>query len=131
NKATRDGTDVLIHFSLLGEQARCQHPNLTAAYLGNLSRLGVIEIPLFYQYTDQGVYKPLEEAPAIVTLKQQIESDATRTAVITRQAAKPTPMGMQFMRACVIPHESKRPSRKRDPQQTAQSDIPEAGGTSC
>lgn len=126
----KGGLDVLMHFSLLGEQARCQHPHLTPSYLSNLSRLGIIEIPTFFQYTAENVYKSLEEHPTIQALKKQIEA-TNRRAEINKQGARLTPLGRQFINACVVPHDKKRAPRRPDPQPEAQADGPASGGSAA
>lgn len=56
----RGGQDVLVHFSTLGEEAGCQFPDAVPKYIDNLSRLGLTEVPAFFEYTSPGVYQHLE-----------------------------------------------------------------------
>ena len=52
----RGGRDVLVHFSLLGWEAGCEFPDMTPAYIDNLCRLGLTEVPTFSEYTAPGIY---------------------------------------------------------------------------
>lgn len=108
NDAAKGGKDVLAKVSLLGIEAGCQHPELTPAYLDNLARLGLIEIPQFMTYTDTSVYKPLEEHPQVVAIRAQIDSVAEQKSVVSRHGAFVTPFGKNFISACVIDHEQVR-----------------------
>lgn len=127
----KGGVDALVHFSLLGQQAGCQYINLIPSYLSNFVRLGIIEIPTFFTYTDEKLYEPLEKHPTVTVIKAQIESNQTRKAVINREGARITPLGRQFINACVVPHESKRPVRNDGAQQHAQADDPASDGAAA
>jgi hypothetical protein len=50
------GREVLVHFSHLGNIAGCQYPHMTPTYIDNLCRLGLAEVPAFWEYTAKGVY---------------------------------------------------------------------------
>ena len=65
---------VLRHFSLLGHEADCANPDQTPSYIDNLCRLGLIELPAYAWYANQGVYDVLERHDAIVKLRSDIQS---------------------------------------------------------
>lgn len=99
----RGGLDILSNFSLLGVEAGVELPEMTAAYLDNLCRLGLAEIPsLSFSYTAKGLYDPLESHPLVLELKQQIESDPTTTFEIQRGGLRVTSLGKQFAAICVL-----------------------------
>ena len=104
----KGGKDVLPHVSLLGFEAQCQHPELTPAYLDNLSRLGLIEIPPMVTYTDVNVYKALEEHPQVVAIRAQIDSIPQQESSVSRHSAFVTQLGRHFISACVVDHDQLR-----------------------
>lgn len=96
------GKDVLVNFSHLGLMAGCEFPQLTPTYIDNLCRLGLTEIPAFYEFTAKGVYEPLESAPEVQQTKARIESNPELRAVINRKGLRVTELGKQFARVCVL-----------------------------
>ena len=111
NDAGKGGKDVLPRVSLLGFEAGCQHPELTPAYLDNLCRLGLLDIPQFMAYTDPNIYKQLEEHPQVASIRAQIDATPEQKSVVTRQGAFVTQLGRQFIFACVIDHEQLRATK--------------------
>lgn len=107
----RGGIDLVPHFSLLGQQAGCQFPNSVPTYIDNLVRLGLCEIPEFFEYTSPGVYEPLEKHPTVEALKKRFESDEKWNVSLERKGIKVTSLGKQFASACITPHEKKRPAK--------------------
>jgi hypothetical protein len=99
----RGGNEVLVNFSLLGVEAGVEFPQLTPAYLDNLCRLGLAEIPgMGYEYTAKGVYEPLENHPEVLSTKQQIELDPARVCEMMRGGLRVTTLGKQFAQVCVL-----------------------------
>jgi hypothetical protein len=96
------GQDMLVNFSLLGNQARLEFPQLVPTYIDNLCRLGLSEIPSMFQYTTQGVYDPLENAEVVLKMKSQIESNDEWRCSISRKGLRVTELGKQFARICVL-----------------------------
>lgn len=101
------GLDVLVHFSLLGWEAGCDLPEITPAYINNLCRLGLTEIPPLVTYTKPGIYDPLEKHPQVESIKTSIETDEKWRAVVQRQTLSVTQLGKQFCGVCVISHDQK------------------------
>ncbi len=97
------GKDVLVHYSHLGTVAGCEFPHMTPTYLDNLCRLGLAEIPPFFEYTSKGVYDALENDPMVETTKASIKSNAEIQPVIERKQLRVTELGKQFARVCVVP----------------------------
>jgi Abortive infection alpha len=96
------GLDVIVNFSLLGEIAQCEYPQLTPSYIDNICRLGLAEIPAMYEYTKVGLYDSLENAPEIQKIKLQIEQDSEYSFSVERRGLRVTELGKQFARICVL-----------------------------
>ncbi len=92
---------MLVNFSLLGEMAGCEFNHLVPAYIDNLCRLGLAEIPPMWIYMSPGVYDPLEKAPVIEDIKAQIELNPELRANIERRGLRVTELGKQFANVCV------------------------------
>lgn len=107
-KNGKGGVDALVNFSTLGEESNVENLYLVPNYIDNLCRLGLIEVPMFFTYTAENIYEPLENHPKIVELKSQIEADPERKPEIERRGLRVTQLGKQFISACVIDHETKR-----------------------
>lgn len=97
------GKEVLVHYSHLGNLAGCQYPHLTPTYIDNLCRLGLAEVPTFWEYTSKGVYDALENDPVIKAHKASIESNTEIQPVLERKGLKVSELGKQFARICVVP----------------------------
>lgn len=97
----RGGKEVLVNFSHLGDIAGCEYRHLVPAYLDNLCRLGLAEIPPMFVYMSPGVYDPLENSPVIQTLKSQIEQNPELRPNVERRGLRVTELGKQFARICV------------------------------
>ncbi len=108
----------LHHFSLLGEQAGCDRPERTPAYLDNLRRLGLVEIRPTRVTDDVRMFQELELHPTVAAARARIEAEpAVRigplsediVADIQYQSLFVTPFGQQFRTACFF-----RPDRATD-----------------
>lgn len=100
-EAKKGGNDVLVNFSLLGEIAGCEFNHLVPAYIDNLCRLGLAEIPPMWAYMSPGVYDPLENSPVVTVVKKQIEQNPEIKASVERRGLRITELGKQFARVCV------------------------------
>jgi hypothetical protein len=110
----RGGQDVLLNFSLLGYEAGCEFPQLTPAYIDNLCRLGLAEIPTFFEYTAVGVYDPLEKRPEVLAVKESLEANEKWNVTIQRRGLRVTILGKQFCHVCVVSHDQKGLPRKNE-----------------
>lgn len=97
----RGGKDVLVNFSLLGEAAGCEFNHLVPAYIDNLCRLGLAEVPAMWAYMSPSVYDSLEKSPVIVAVKSQIELNPEFKANVERRGLRVTELGKQFAHICV------------------------------
>lgn len=106
------GRDVLRHFSLVGEEAGCEYPELTPNYLDNLCRLGLAEIPETRQLawfkragetlTGDEIYESLEASPSAQRVVSDIESLEDQRPNIVKLLIRRTDLGVQFLEACVV-----------------------------
>ena len=96
------GKEVLVRYSHLGSIAGCEYPHMTPTYIDNLCRLGLAEVPTFWEYTTKGVYDSLENDPHVKARKASIESNAEIQPVIERKGLRVTELGKQFARVCVV-----------------------------
>lgn len=95
------GREVLVNFSQLGKIAGCEYQHLTPAYIDNLCRLGLAEVPTMFQYTAKGVYDVLENDAVVQKHKTDIEKNPEHIAVLERKRLRITELGKQFVRICV------------------------------
>lgn len=92
-------TIVLRHFSKVGENAGCEHLQLVPAYLDNLIRMGLCEIPSGWAYTDDSLYSGLVEDPEIIAIVDKYKR-AEREVDFRKLALHVTDFGYQFALAC-------------------------------
>ncbi len=103
NKTLMDGhTTELRNFSQIGHRAGCEFMHLVPAYLDNLVRLGLCEIPEGTSYTNDEWYRPLVENPIVTELIAKIEK-SNCSADIVKGAVLVTDFGRQFALACCPP----------------------------
>ena len=100
------GYDVRVrNFSFIGREAECEHPKLTPSYLGNLARLGLIDLPDkamgVPRLTGDELYAELEADSEIDEIRAEAAHDETRL-VIVKGICELTDFGEQFCNACVI-----------------------------
>ena len=101
-KDTGGSSAVLTNYSHFGKASECQYPELTPAYLTNLCRLGILDIPIFGQYTEDHVYKSLASDPIVKLNIEKIESHPNVTAGIEKKVVNITDFGWKFVDTCVI-----------------------------
>ncbi len=68
NKTISDGHQIVLrNFSQIGQRAGCEHIHLVPAYLDNLVRMGLCEIPEGMAYSSDTWYSPLINHPEILS----------------------------------------------------------------
>ncbi len=88
------------NYSNIGLSAGCNMPTLTPAYLDNLIRLWLLEIPPLVHLSDDNYYIPLEDNDEITKIKAaMIDSN---TVSFQRKKIQLTSFGLQFCELCVI-----------------------------
>lgn len=101
---TKEGGYIITHRNIttLGVEAGCQHPQLTSNYLGNLDRLGLIDIPFGVRIKDDKAYEALLEHPQIKKIIKSQTQEGSTTCEAEKRKVEVTVYGNQFIRACVI-----------------------------
>lgn len=90
------------HFSTLGEDAKCEHPEMILSYLDNLRRLGLVEFSAKSYYEPaHGEMLKLESHPRVQKFIADYKDDPNSTLEIIRESISVTNLGRQFCRACV------------------------------
>ncbi|MEI7534930.1 MAG: DUF4393 domain-containing protein [Verrucomicrobiae bacterium] len=93
---------ILPHYALVGFDAGCVHPHFIQRYLDNLARLGIVEIPAtgFVTISNKEAYKPLENAPQILQIKERFSKQGNKVEV-AYGIVRRTPFGIAFIEACI------------------------------
>lgn len=100
NKEKEGYVTLKTNFTLLGEKARLQYPEITPSYLSNLERLMIIQCSsgsLQDSYVDKEIYKPLEEHEEIKKWKDTSTEEEKIETV--KGTIKITDFGEMFMDA--------------------------------
>ena len=103
----------LRHFSLLGTQAGCEHPERVPMYIDNLCRLGLTELRPVRIADDTRSFRPMEDHAQVKAAIARIEArvpelegaqpsgdDNRVVADVQRAALYVTAFGRQFYEAC-------------------------------
>lgn len=96
------GKEILINFSHLGQEAKCEYPDMTPTYINNICRLGLAEVPTFWEYTYKDAYETLQNDPQVAEFRRAIEQNPKIQPVIERKGLRVTELGKQFTSVCVI-----------------------------
>ncbi|ESS72311.1 hypothetical protein MGMO_61c00220 [Methyloglobulus morosus KoM1] len=88
--------------SQVGVLSNCKHPQLTANYLDNLCRLGILEIPSGQRINDPKAYEILTSDPSLEQLKNQIDGNEEFFIGFEQKFIQATGWGRQFINACII-----------------------------
>ncbi len=90
------------HVSLIGFDAKCEHPVLAPNYLDNLARLGLIQVETTVRMQKDEPYARIEEYPQIKEIIESLEKIEGRTVEVEKIRLAVTDLGKQFIRACVV-----------------------------
>jgi hypothetical protein len=96
-------TTIARHLSIAGFEAGCEQPMLVQSYLDNLGRLGLIEVRYDPIYADERLYVVVENHPKIREAVMPWMTPNT-TLEFERYSLIVTSLGIDFMRACVVPY---------------------------
>jgi hypothetical protein len=101
---------VLVHFSTIGEDAGCEHPELAASFLDNLERLGLIRLPGQYGLAGpgisvSGIYDRVERSADVESLRREYRGKRGWRLELRRHVVDLTSLGRQFCNACIVNHE--------------------------
>ncbi|HGY2543177.1 MULTISPECIES: DUF4393 domain-containing protein [Enterobacteriaceae] len=103
NKTISDGHQIVLrNFSQIGQRAGCEHIHLVPAYLDNLVRMGLCEIPEGMAYSSDTWYSPLINHPEILSKIEEMRH-FNRQIEIKKSVLTITDFGRQFALACCPP----------------------------
>ena len=88
-------TLVLENFSLIGQDAGCHHPELCAAYLDNLCRLGLLRIH-DEKASDRELYEVLQVHPEVSATAKRIREEMGQRVRYDPLLARLTAFGRHF-----------------------------------
>lgn len=89
------------HLSLLGLDAKVEHPPLTSNYIDNLERLGLVQVENMTRIKEEAVYARIEEHPEVKKIIDDLKKIEERRVEIEKIRLGVTDLGKQFIRACV------------------------------
>jgi hypothetical protein len=84
------------------KKVKFNRPNLVPAYIDNLCRLGIVEIPALTAMTAPNTYEPLINDPDLDQIKFDIENNLKRKLDFQNKIVKLTQFGKQFVENVVI-----------------------------
>lgn len=93
---------VCRHISLIGLDAKCEHPTLATNYLDNLERLGLIQVETTVRMQKDEPYTRIEDHPQIKQIIEPLKKVEGRRADVEKMRLAVTDLGKQFIRACVL-----------------------------
>lgn len=101
---TKEGGYIVTHRNIttLGVDAGCEHPKLASNYLGNLTRLGLIDIPFGERIKDDKAYETILENSQIKEIIATQTHEGTTKCDAEKRKVDVTDYGKQFIRACVV-----------------------------
>jgi hypothetical protein len=95
------GRDVLRHFTIVDEDAKCIcSVEQILCYVGNLERLGVVEIPETMSFSDKSVYDSVEGHEYVRQVMEAVKAQGAEP-VIVRRMIQLTNYGAEFCKACI------------------------------
>lgn len=95
------GKIVVAKLSTLGSEAGLSCPELVPAYLDNLERLGLLQVPEHFEYVDKQVYDHLISAPFCLEIRARIDELPDRKSHVELKGILISTLGRQFMEVCV------------------------------
>lgn len=104
------------NYSHFHKTVKLNRPDLIPAYLNNLCRLGILEIPALVTITTENIYEPLENDQELDDAKFKIESEMGRVVGFGRKTISLTTFGKQFVQNVVKEKGEIVPAAPQSPQ---------------
>lgn len=95
------GGDLVKHYSHFDKLIEFQSPNLLPAYIDNLCRLGIAQVPHEKAYTFPGAYDDLKNDPIISEQENLIDKNLLKIVTHNKMLSI-TEMGKNFVAVCVM-----------------------------
>lgn len=89
-------------FQIVDEEVGLRGVPAFPTYLMNLIRLGLLEMPPNLRIAVNETYAEIEAHEEIKQLRAEVEAEGCRLEIV-RRMIRLTPLGHQFLRACVLP----------------------------
>ena len=104
--AGKGGVTVRHLVSTVGHDAGCEHEDLSASYLKNLERLGLIDIHHGMSLTSDGVYDRILNDPPVKEIEATLNKLESQKAAFNKFYADLSQLGLLFINACVTSKET-------------------------
>ena len=93
------GLTIIANFSDIG-YGKCDYPTNICAYLENLERLKIIEIPPYVHLLDETKYNKLEQHPDVVYSLKNYSNNSNLKIEYDKKVFRLTRFGVSFLNAC-------------------------------
>ena len=93
------GITLIRNFSDIGYNL-CDNPGNVCAYIENLERLKLVEIPTMMTLMDTDVYTKLKQHPAVLAVLARNTSSLEKKYEYDEKFFQLTQFGVQFIKAC-------------------------------
>jgi len=100
------GVTVSQFVTTVGHDAGCEHRELSASYLKNLERLGLIDVHRDMHLTSEGIYDRILNDPPIKKIESDLNSIDGHKAEFKKYYADLSQLGLLFINACVASKEA-------------------------
>lgn len=107
NKDGSGGITVSPYVSTVGHDAGCVHRDLTGAYIKNLERLGLVDIPRTMHLTSEGIYDRILNDPPVKDIEKKLNALENHMASFDKYYAQLSELGSLFIEACVNSRDKK------------------------
>lgn len=95
--------DLVVHYSHIAIEARCENPDLVVSYQDNLCRLGLTRYQDSAYLATPNAYTALEQDPFVLHYIESVKKDDEYSEVaVKRGYIEITRFGKMFCAACVI-----------------------------
>jgi hypothetical protein len=101
NKDGSGGITVCPYVSTIGQDAGCEHRDLTGTYMKNLERLGLIDIPRTKRLTADGIYDRILNDPPVKEMEAKLNALEHHMTSFEKYYAQLSELGSLFIAACV------------------------------
>lgn len=103
-KEAKDGTGgstVSQFVCTVGHDAGCEHRELTASYLKNLERLGLIDVRRDMHLTKEGAYDRILNDRPVKEIEEKLDALESHKSEFSKYFAELSMLGKLFIEACV------------------------------
>lgn len=95
-------TNLYSNYGHFHKKVAFNRSDLVPAYIDNLCRLGILEIPALTSMTAPNTYEPLTTDPELDNIKDEITTKLKRTVDFQKKLVRLTEFGRQFVQNVVV-----------------------------